>query len=666
MSDTIIVRNLEEEFRKSRRFHQIKTAASQEGSGGVNYSYLAPGLFREPPTVDAPYSRRVGVVSGIGSRSVESDNLTNVEKRAIMKSASHILYTDPEMYGPLFDPINWYLPYTYKVLNRWIRYWDRFDPWIGNAIDMHSEIPLSRFTLTGVEDEAIQREYEDIVDQLELYQRLLEITREYWLLGEAFPFAHWNEGWLAYDQLSLLNPDYVHVRSSPLVHGNMIQFELEPDDATLSLVKSSDPADLEVRELLDPVVIQAVETGTNIPLSSFNVSHIARKASPYDLRGTSIVLRCLKDMLYMDKVREAQMAIADRLIVPLQIFKLGDPKGEWLPSQAQLDEFAELLASGRDDPNFAIVSHYGLQVEYVGATGKIIPTTPEFDFVRDRILAALFTNRAMMDGSGPTYANASVAFEVLQLRYMSLRGLLEMWVKQKIFKPIAQARGYYTKSSKSRTKQLVVPDIKWLEKIRLLDDVQMKRFLLQLRMRMEVPLSTICDIFDLDYETLKKDLANELGTVADPVWRQAMSKEIALSASAPTPQPSFAMPGIAPGMGMPFGEMFPGATGPSAREVAPEGGVSPGGPELPGLQPEMIGPGAGVEASKKPSNSEELANLIAYREALERKHVEAVKKIEEEVKSNGKMYRRVFGVARNDNKHGVKRMGDSFYVVDRG
>jgi len=637
-------------------------------------------------------------MANLGQSSMDAGYLTNVEKRAIMRYAGRIQYTEPEMMGPLFDPVNWFLPYTFKVLNRWIRYYDRFEPWIGNAIDMHSEVPLSRFTLVGIDDPIMQQEYEEIVDEVDLYQRLLEITREYWLLGEVFPFAHWNEGWLAFDQMAILNPDYVTVNASPLVHGRMVQFEMEPDDATIAIVKSNEPRDLEIRELLDPVVIEAVESGTNIPLDPFNVSHVARKASPYDLRGTSVVLRCLKDLLYEDKLREAQLAIADRLITPLQIFRLGDPKGDWLPDQSHIDDMANLLAQGRDDPNFALVGHFGLQVEYVGATGRVLPVVPEFNFVRDRILAALFTNKAMTEGTGPTYAGASVAFEILQLRYMALRGLLEVFVQQKIFRPIAEARQYYEPLTKAEQdhgirpstydRALMIPDINWLEKIRLLDDVQMKRFVMQLRMRMDVPLETVCDIFDFDYAHIKRQLAVEMGTIADPVWRQTVSKSLAggwekeRKPGAPPAAP--AAPGMPPGMppggvpggvpgGMPGmlppGEMVPGAMGPIPREYAPEGGVTPGGPELPGMRPEVIGPGAGVGTAAgmkiEHVGIDEVRAALELKEELERKREEALEQLEEASRNGNGIKRKVFGYTRKDNKRDVRRRGDSFYVVDR-
>lgn len=692
----MISQNLNSEFRAARSAASLDTLRQGAAAAGP-YSYLAPDLVRQPSVGNYPMPRRLSHTVTAGQSSKDYSYLTGVEKRAIMKYAGRIQYTEPEMMGPLFDPINWFLPYTFKVLNRWIRYYDRFEPWIGNAIDMHAEVPLSRFTLTGIDDVSIQREYEEVVDELDLYQRLLEITREYWLLGEVFPFAHWNDGWLAFDQLAILNPDYVTVNASPLVHGQMVQFEMEPDDATIAIVKSNEPRDLEIRDLLDPVVIEAVESGTNIPLDPFSVSHVARKASPYDLRGTSIILRCLKDLLYEDKLREAQMAIADRLITPLQVFRLGDPKGDWLPDQGQIDEMASLLAQGRDDPNFALVGHFGLQVEYIGATGKVLPVVPEFNFVRDRILAALFTNKAMMEGTGPTYANASVAFEILQLRYMALRGLLEVFVQQKIFRPMAEARQYYTPLTRAEQEHgirpsryertLTIPNINWLEKIRLLDDVQMKRFILQLRMKMDVPLKTVCDIFDLDYVDVKRTLAQELGTVADPVWRQAVSKSIAGDWTTPgTPGKApggggapgaggggaggGGMPGAAPefGGGMP-GEMAPGAMGPIPREVSPEGGTTPGGPELPGAQPEEIGPGAGsgIAAGMKFVSLDEAAAAFHLKEELERKREEALKQIEEAAALNGdgKIPRKVFGQSKSKSQQGVQRRGDSFYVVDR-
>ena len=103
-------------------FSAARNASASEGSP---YSYLPPNQVKQPVIGNFPLPRRLGRgIGNVGNNSAESSYLTNVEKRAISRYAGRIQYTEPEMMGPLFDPVNWFLPYTFKVLNRWIRYYD--------------------------------------------------------------------------------------------------------------------------------------------------------------------------------------------------------------------------------------------------------------------------------------------------------------------------------------------------------------------------------------------------------------------------------------------------------------------------------------------------------------------------------------------------------------
>ena len=51
--------------------------------------------------------------------------------------------------------------------------------------------------------------------------------------------------------------------------------------------------------------------------------------------------------------------------------------------------------------------------------------------------------KALLDGDGPTYANAQVGMDALAKRYMSYRLKLEYWLKHKVYKPIAEIQGFY-------------------------------------------------------------------------------------------------------------------------------------------------------------------------------------------------------------------------------
>ena len=98
----LITQDLRTEFQRARTQERglgaLRKAAREDGP----YSYLAPNLVREPTVVQGPAPVRVGHgIANMGQSSRDTSYLTGVEKRAIMKSSSTILYTEPEMMGPL-------------------------------------------------------------------------------------------------------------------------------------------------------------------------------------------------------------------------------------------------------------------------------------------------------------------------------------------------------------------------------------------------------------------------------------------------------------------------------------------------------------------------------------------------------------------------------------
>lgn len=452
---------------------------------------------------------------GFDGRSMRSAPKPLVLK-GTMRTAADVALTSPEIRNPLLNIINFFLPYNYKVLNQWIRYYDRFHPMVGNCLDLHGSFPISKFDLKfESEDPEIRRVYENCVEEMDLFNRLLEMSREYELIGEVYPYLHWNDELNFWDAMIMLNPDYVQVKMHPLAYGVKPSIELEPDEMLKALVNSNEPEDIEIKQELDPIVIAAVMMGQNIKIDPYNVEQIARKASPYEPRGTSIVLRCLKDLLYEDKLREAQYGVADGMITPKIIWKLGDPANGYMPSQDDLLDFRTLLQSQAHDPLAAIVTHYGLELEYVGANGKILPIVPEFQFIEDRILTALYTNKALTHGEGPTYANATVAMEALQGRYLAKREKLEDFCERKIFVPVALANEFYEKEPECHTagsgpwirtskkeRKLNTPTLEWKQKLKLVEDLQKKQMIVNLRSKPipEVSLKKIYALLDINYE----------------------------------------------------------------------------------------------------------------------------------------------------------------------
>lgn len=235
----------------------------------------------------------------------------------------------PETRNPLLNITNFYLPQDQRILSQWIRYYYRFDPYVGNCADLLADIPMSRFDFAGINDEYILHFYEDMSEEIKLYNRLHEIIKEFYLLGEVFPFARFDESIGAFVQMVILNPDYVVVNSYPWAYDETLEeefstFEWEPDPELQRIVGSNDPKDMRIAQKIDPQIIQAVMARQTVPIDSFNLAQIANKAHPYDPHGSSILLRSLKDLLYLDKLREAQYCfhpdtevLTDRGFIPI-------------------------------------------------------------------------------------------------------------------------------------------------------------------------------------------------------------------------------------------------------------------------------------------------------------------------------------------------------------
>lgn len=428
-----------------------------------------------------------------------------------------------------FDPILFFIQHRdRKELNFRLRYYYEFHPLVHNAIDLHSQFPLSDFALV-CGDSHIQQWYNDYKDDIELLNLLMDILHDYWLLGEAFNYGHWDAADKCWKYFTMYPPEKITMKSTYVTPYPLLF--LEVDNELKKVVQSTNDIDREITRMMDPRVAAAIQNGNKILLPNWQTSHFCKKVSRYDLRGTSIVKSVLKDLLYEDKLRLLQFTFADRHMFPLKIFKLGNPQTGWIPGRKHFEALRDLLISAANDPDFNIIFHHGLEVEYIGTKDKIAPLTPEFEFVENRILTGLFTNKAITRGESVTYANANVSVRVLMHRYLVIRDQLELMMRNKIFAPIAKARGYYKSDTagssglaqvniSGKYKVLDLPKVKW-QKLNLLDDTQQKNFLMQLRNKLQVPMKLMCEVFDLEYEDTKRHLRDEEGTVFDPAYDKA-------------------------------------------------------------------------------------------------------------------------------------------------
>jgi hypothetical protein len=506
------------------------------------------------------------------------------------------------IYSPLWLNSNMNLPRDRATINSWLRSFFALQAPVQNAINLHSTYPISKLTIK-CRNKKVEQFFNDMIEEIDLMNVCIQVAQEYWLLGEAFVYAELDERTAKWARLIIQNPDYIVVKRSVIANEPVIM--LRPDENLRRIVFSNRPSDIEQRRQLNETIIDHVKRGENIPLDNFYISHLARKISPYEIRGTGLPVCIFRQLMIFDTIREAKFVQAQAMINPMTIVKVGTDGPEGLhPLQADLEAWRNVFENAEGDPNFKIFTHAGVSVERIGWNQGIYDTSGDITQLLKEVYIGLMVPQVIMEGGGDiTYANGGVSLEVLRDRYMSFRNMMAAWLKKKIFAPISKLNEFY--EHENGEKKLIIPEVEF-NHMSLFDTSEYINMLIQLAGdQKKVSHQTLYRSLGLDYDEERRKIKKE--DIMEAVRKKetmsldrmalnelrAMSEEDEIPEIAETPLPGSspyadqagALPGApgAPPMGMDMGmggpgglPPLPGGPGPGMPPPPPPSGAPPG------------------------------------------------------------------------------------------
>lgn len=174
------------------------------------------------------------------------------------------------------------------------------------------EIKIDDYEINSSYDSHHYQSYVEKIEEItnvftDIFMYDLEVEDEHsYVAGIAihncFPYAELDTHKNMWKRIVIHNPDYIFVNKSS-ISGDPVIY-LKPDEKLINLINSNNPRDVEIRNKIPDDVIHHIKKGNNIPLDNFNVSHLKMLSSPYDTRGTSIIVSVFKDLMLYDKLRE--------------------------------------------------------------------------------------------------------------------------------------------------------------------------------------------------------------------------------------------------------------------------------------------------------------------------------------------------------------------------
>ena len=438
---------------------------------------------------------KTAVVSGSGTSSSTGTS---------WRGGSDVARQGPEIYSPLWLTSNTHLPRDRGTMNAWCRAFFALHPIVNNAVSLHSTYPISKLNIT-CSNKKVEQFFKEMIEEMDLLNTCVAMAQEYFVIGECFPQLELDVDTLKWKRVIIQNPDYIFVRRSAIP--GEPQISLRPDAELKRIITQNDPESKRIRSQLSEDIIKYVRTGRNIPLDNFYISHLARRISPYETRGTSIIAPSFKALMLWDKLRECKYAQADNLINPITLIKLGGAvDAGYMPTKADYDEWRSLMEEAQYDKDFKIITHGGVSIDRIGATA-VIDINPDIAQLTKEIYIGLMVPQVVMEAGDVTYANGGLSLDVLRQRYLQFQNMMTTWIKTKIFAPIAQLNDFW--DYEDDKKKLIIPNVEWnhMSLFDLTDYIQQLSGLVGEKKLVSV--HTLYRSLGLDYENEKKQIKKE-------------------------------------------------------------------------------------------------------------------------------------------------------------
>lgn len=535
-------------------------------------------------------------------------------KTSMSQGGSDVFAAIPRFYDPIeywdLSGLPWNMAdegHRHK-LHKWMRLYYATHYLVPTLIDIYCRFPLAGMRLES-EDKSLARFYEDLfLDQLDYPNFFVNLGREIFTIGEAFPLGSFDEDLGIWEREELINPEDVVIENFPLLGSK--QLKIVPPDYLKKLAQNKAPAkEWKQLQLNFPELIPFLQKNERIPISGVLLKQVANKLNNWDDHGTPILLRGLRTLIHEEKLLASQDAIAERLYSPLILAKLGimdlgDGQGAWVPSPDELETFRDDMDVALSSDFRLLVYHMGLEVENVFGREQMPRLGDDFDRIERRIMQIFGINPSLLSAGANSqpYASSALQAEFMNQMLRTYQLQLKKHFKERAM-VVAEAQGHYAYEVKGQTRvpvmeqvveydeegnkhivekhKLLVPDLEF-EVLDMRDEATERQYLQTLRaMGVPIPDQKLMVGVKWDIEDLARETDDEL-IEKTILQQQAKVKTYKALQAQNLPIPPDLKAEVESVLG---GGGQPAAPPPGGLPAMPSGGAGPGGMMGPAMGP---------------------------------------------------------------------------------
>lgn len=341
------------------------------------------------------------------------------------------------------------------------------DPIVGSCVDIFSKFPVIGAHLE-CKDNRLEEFYDGhFFDEegLDYGEFLVDMGREYYTAGEAWPFATFNEDLGIWDDEELLNPDDIKVERSPFLKEP--RYFIRLPWTIRQILVTRQPA-WEYNKLVQEYPELAAYTAENafMPVSNILLKQLRFKGDTFNLRGLPLLTRAMRSMLQQEMLNTALDSIADRLYTPLILCKLGASATDlgtsvpWIPTDDDLENFELALDAALAGDFRALIHNFAVDIQPVFGRENMPDLTPDFERIEDRVLQVFGLSRTFLMGAqeGQTYAADALNKQLVEQLMTQYQKYLKRHFTQRA-KIVAEAQEHYDFEERNGRRYVVMEEV---------------------------------------------------------------------------------------------------------------------------------------------------------------------------------------------------------------
>jgi intein/homing endonuclease len=269
------------------------------------------------------------------------------------------------------------------------------------------------------------------------------------------------------------------------------------------------------RELVEMVEKEGCIVMDSDPTTGSFVHHIARRRSPYEDLGASVLERVLVPMLQKEHYRYTQLSLASRNMTPKNVISAQG----LMPDE--LDELRTQVDLSYMDPEYSVITNYEVNWEQIGVQERFLDFGREYETIENQVFAAMGTTRELLTGEG-AYSGNKITVEILNTMFLLTREVLKNYIEKQLFIPVCKKRGWVEKG-KNGVEKYLYPKVGF-NRLTIRDNAEVFESLFQLYQKGSLPVDIMYELFNLNAEEMHNKIKADLFTVKDSTFNRAVEE----------------------------------------------------------------------------------------------------------------------------------------------